>query len=202
MSTEAQIAANQANAQHSTGPQSAAGKAASSQNRRLHGLASGIANFAVAEGESQELYLTWARELRVEHQPSTATEEAIVERLAQHYWLQQRAIRLQNECFSSSEPDEKDLQRLAIYIRYATTHERAFHTCLADLLKLRAEKRKAEIGFESQKQKAEQHAYRKMVAEAETDLKITRAQCLKSADRRAQDAATAPATGFAAPKAA
>jgi hypothetical protein len=39
MSTEAQIAANQANAQHSTGPQSAAGKAASSQNRRLHGLA-------------------------------------------------------------------------------------------------------------------------------------------------------------------
>ena len=39
MSTEAQIAANRANAQHSTGPQSAAGKAASSQNRRLLGLA-------------------------------------------------------------------------------------------------------------------------------------------------------------------
>ncbi|HEY3454684.1 MAG TPA: hypothetical protein VGK64_08800, partial [Bryobacteraceae bacterium] len=38
-----------------------------------------------------------------------------------------------------------------------TTHERAFHKCLNELLRIRAEKRKQEIGFESQKRKQEEH---------------------------------------------
>ena len=53
MSTEAQIAADRANAQHSTGPQSAAGKAASSQNRGLHGLA--LSGLRVMRPEQQTL---------------------------------------------------------------------------------------------------------------------------------------------------
>ena len=46
---------------------------------------------------------------------------------------------------------------MALFLRYQSTHERAFHTCLNDLLKLRAEKRKNEIGFESQKREQEEH---------------------------------------------
>ena len=46
-------------------------------------------------------------------------------------------------------------------MRYKTTHTRAFHKCLNDLLKLRAEKRKAEFGFEAQKVESERHEMRK-----------------------------------------
>ncbi|MDQ2776436.1 MAG: hypothetical protein M3Y57_16200, partial [Acidobacteriota bacterium] len=43
--------------------------------------------------------------------------------------------------------------------RYQTTHDRAFHKCLNQLAKLRADKRKEQIGFESQKrQQAAQEA--------------------------------------------
>jgi hypothetical protein len=47
---------------------------------------------------------------------------------------------------------------VALCLRYQSTHERGFHKCLNALLKLRAEKRKAEIGFESQKHKNEEQA--------------------------------------------
>ncbi len=45
----------------------------------------------------------------------------------------------------------------SLFLRYQTTNDRAFHKCLDQLLKLRAEKRKEQDGFESQKrQEAEQ----------------------------------------------
>jgi hypothetical protein len=50
-------------------------------------------------------------------------------------------------------PTCDDEKQLALYIRYQTTHERNFHKCLNDLLRVRAEKRKQQIGFESQKHK-------------------------------------------------
>jgi hypothetical protein len=43
----------------------------------------------------------------------------------------------------------------SLYLRYQTAHHRAFHKSLNGLLKLRAEKRKAEIGFEAQERKNE-----------------------------------------------
>jgi hypothetical protein len=77
--------------------------------------------------------------------------------MAQHYWLAQRALNLQQLCFDESGVDEK---RLALYLRYQTTHERAFHKCLNDLLKLRAEKRKEQNGFVSQQHKEADQARR------------------------------------------
>ena len=44
-----------------------------------------------------------------------------------------------------------DAEALALFIRYENTYNRAFSTALKDLLRVRAEKRKAEIGFEAQK---------------------------------------------------
>ena len=152
MSTPAQIAANQANAQHSTGPKSAEGRAASSQNNFRHGLTCGI--FFVTDWENQKDYDNLHLELAREHAPQTPTEELLVEKLAQSYWLRQRAIRLQRMCTQESAIfDGASEKQLALFIRYQTTHDRAFHAALNALLKLRAEKRKAEIGFESQKQK-------------------------------------------------
>jgi hypothetical protein len=151
MSTEAQIRATQENAQHSTGPKTEEGKAASSRNNFRHGFTGG---FHLLPTENQSQFAGLLESLRNEHKPSTITEAMLVESMAQSYWLVQRAIAFQNECLADTGlfPEEQHRQ-LAVYLRYQTTHQRAFHGSLNDLLKLRAEKRRAEIGFESQKQK-------------------------------------------------
>ncbi len=75
-------------------------------------------------------------------------------------------------------------------LRYQTTNDRAFHACLNALLKLKAEKRKVKIGFESQKhkeaeetrrqsnenRKQELHQWAVLLAEA----KVTHQQVLTS----------------------
>jgi hypothetical protein len=151
MSTPAQIAANQKNSQLSTGPKSEEGKAASSKNNFRHGFTGA---FAILPWEKQEDFNTLLDELRAEHQPATITETLLVERMAQSYWLSQRAIKLQQiSCFHDETDSAEREKKLALYLRYQTTHDRNFHKSLNDLLKLRAEKRKAEIGFESQEAK-------------------------------------------------
>jgi hypothetical protein len=149
MSTQAQLAANRENAQHSTGPTSAAGKEASSKNAVRHGLAGHA--FVLLEWEHTEDFDGLHQALRDEHQPATVTEQLLVEKMAQHYWLSQRAQTLQTVTMMDR-PFESDVQqRLAPYIRYQAHYDRLFQRALHDLLKLRAEKRKAEIGFVSQK---------------------------------------------------
>ncbi|HEX4230497.1 MAG TPA: hypothetical protein VHZ07_17610 [Bryobacteraceae bacterium] len=171
MSTTAQIAANQANAQHSAGPVTEAGKAASSQNRRIHGF---TGRFGLMKDENGEEYTALIKALIDEHKPATVTESILVEKMAQHFWTAQRAIRLQSISFGNVEHPRE----LALYLRYQTTHDRAFHKCLSDLLKLRAERRKAletekkaEIGFESQKRKEELHEARVRLLNAQAENK-------------------------------
>ena len=43
--------------------------------------------------------------------------------MAQSYWLEQRAIRLHNDCFTAEGIDER---RLSLFLRYQTTYNRAF----------------------------------------------------------------------------
>jgi hypothetical protein len=156
MPTTAQITANTANAQHSTGPKTEAGKAASSLNHLSHGL-TGTA-FTVLDWEDQNAFNTLFSRLQSEHQPATVTEEILVEKMAQHFWLTQRAIALQATYFNSEIAPDNPEKQLALYLRYQTTHDRAFHKSLDRLLKLRAEKRKQEIGFESQERKRKEEA--------------------------------------------
>ena len=155
MSTSAQIAANRANSQLSTGPKTETGKAASSHNRIIHGLATDRTAFSLLPHESPEAYNELLLAFQHEHRPETQTEKVLVEGMARHHWLRDRAEWLETSCFQ--EDGSLDEKRLALFMRYRTTHERAFHKSLNDLLKLRAEKRKAEIGFESQKRVEEEH---------------------------------------------
>jgi hypothetical protein len=154
MSTEAQIAANRANAELSSGPKSEEGKAASSRNHLSHGLTYGNI-FFILPCESGEAYSILLANLHHEHRPTTETERILVDHMAQHHWLRCRAEALESGCFrDDGSINEKGL---ALYLRYRTSHECAFHKCLNELLKLRAEKRKTEIGFESQKRANEEH---------------------------------------------
>ena len=152
MSTDAQICANRENAQHSTGPVTESGKAASCQNNFRHGLAGG--SFSVLPHEDQDEFDALLCGLHAEHRPSTLTEQLLVQKMAQHYWLSQRALSLQDECATDEDLTlDQQQKQLALFLRYQTTNDRAFHKCLNDLLKLRAEKRRIEIGFESQRRR-------------------------------------------------
>ncbi|MBV9085116.1 MAG: hypothetical protein JOZ62_20770 [Acidobacteriaceae bacterium] len=157
MSTQAQIAANQANAQHSTGPRTEEGKAASCRNNFRHGF-TGAFNLLPSEDEDEFNALVTA--LRLEHNPSTPTENILVDKMAQHFWLTKRAQLLQDLAMAEDRAEVENERQFALFLRYQTTNDRAFHKCLDQLLKLRAEKRKAEIGFESQERKRNEESRR------------------------------------------
>jgi hypothetical protein len=155
--TEAQIAANRENATHSTGPRSEAGKAAVSQNRRTHGLNCTQETFTVLPCENQAGFDRLLQTLLDEQKPQNTVEEILVSGMAQHRWLLNRANRLQETCLDPQTGQITDQKLFALYLRYATTHERAFHKCMNDLVKLRKDERTAKIGFESNKRAADRH---------------------------------------------
>lgn len=168
MATEAQIAANQANSQHSTGPKTEAGKANSCQNNHRHGFTGA---FSLLSSEDPEAYQHLLAAFQHEHRPTTFTEQILVERLAQHHWLRARALEMQNATLDSPEEDAKATDRqLALYLRYQISNERAFSKCLSDLLKLRAEKRKEQIGFESHQLQQAEHSRKQSIENRKQDL--------------------------------
>ena len=187
MATPAQILANSQNAQKSAGAKTAAGKQASSQNRTTHGLASSLHNHETMyflEDENIENWKALFDRIVAEYKPQTETEVILVRRMAQHEWLRARALRLQSSCFP--EPEEEmhmmATEHFALYLRYQTTHDRAFYKALNELQKLREQRRKEQIGFESQK-RDEAAAIR---AEKTLNLRIQEFQIKKLRFERSQ----------------
>jgi hypothetical protein len=184
--TEAKLEANRANAQLSTGPRTADGRAISARNNFRHGFTGA---FCVLPDEDAAAFAQFADDLEAEHEPATPTEVLLVAGMARHHWLTQRALRLQDELFATGDLDDPGVQKqLALFIRYQTTNQRAFHRCLNDLLKLQKQRATEERGFESQKQKqaAEQrridadhraqqlHELNKVLAQLRIDTEDTR----------------------------
>jgi hypothetical protein len=125
LATEKQIAANRANAKHSTGPRTAAGKLKSSRNAYRHGLSSSMPLDLPGAAEVNLI----ARELAGEHAADDRLASAADFASAQMQLLRIRAIRA-NE-FAKVDSDEsgnlKELGRLAAldrYERYALTKRR------------------------------------------------------------------------------
>ena len=118
--------------------------------------------FSFLPNEDPAQYEALVAGLREEHQPTTLTENLLIEKLAQHFWLQQRANRLADLA--------KDDKQFSVFTRFHATHDRAFHKCLDQLAKLRAERRKNEIGFESQKHKQAEEARKQELHEARVRL--------------------------------
>jgi hypothetical protein len=146
----AQLTANRANSQSSTGPKTETGRAISSQNRTTHGLARHNGTFVLLSSEDPIGFESLKASLTEEHQPSTETESILINTMAESHWLANRAQTLQNTCFDPQTGQITDAQMFSLYLRYQTTHTRAFHKSLNDLLKLRAERRKQQNGFEAQ----------------------------------------------------
>jgi hypothetical protein len=181
----AQLAANQANAQLSSGPSTPEGKAISSQNNFRHGLTQTEGDLVLLEGESKEAYLKSLAGFQKEWNPATETEHDLVERLATRRWLRRRAMKLQNQ-FLAPDGTITNEKQYALYRRYETQHERAYNKALSDLMRLRALHLREQNGFESQKRKDEIHAfkikalkdreYRNQLAVLEAEARLTLAQ--------------------------
>jgi len=86
MPTQNQIEANRANATHSTGPQTPAGKARASQNARKHGFTA--SSFAVVRLEELDCIARLKADLIACYQPVNSQELFAIERIA----LAQQAI--------------------------------------------------------------------------------------------------------------
>ena len=170
MSTAAQINANQINAQKSTGPTSMAGKESSSQNRRTHGLGG---KFTVLPTENQAEFEALLQYFDNDYKPSVASEIVLVEKMAESRWLTERALRLQNTCFDPSTGEIAGEKKFALYQRYFTTHNNAFHKAMNDLLKQRKQKHEMYIGFEREKRSREAHPFKIAIR----DLEIGQREC-------------------------
>jgi hypothetical protein len=94
MSTEAQVKANQQNSQKSTGPRTAQGKAAVSQNAVKHGL---FSSEAVVKGENEADFDLFSDKLLAELAPVGALESMLAERFVSLSWRLRRAERMQNQ---------------------------------------------------------------------------------------------------------
>ncbi len=127
---------------NSTGPKTTEGKAVSCLNRLKHGLTGA---FRLLEFESQSQWTELAEALRSEHAPATPTETLLVDRMAEHVWLSQRAQRLQDAALLAI-----DDKTFALYCRYQTTNDRGFHRCLSELRAIRRERQRSSRQFESQ----------------------------------------------------
>ena len=99
MSTEAQINANRQNAQKSTGPKTAEGKAAVSQNAVKHGLFAAEAVISVENPAEYELY---REQFLAELLPIGMLESMLAERIVSLGWRLQRAERIQNEVIDNT----------------------------------------------------------------------------------------------------
>src|SRR6185437_2042244 len=97
-SKKTRAAVNRANAQKSTGPKSEQGKTVSSQNSFKHGLYS---KSVLIPGEDPARFEACRADLAAEHRPVGATEEILVDEIAQHYWRMKRYRALEVQMYKS-----------------------------------------------------------------------------------------------------
>jgi hypothetical protein len=98
MATEAQIEANRANAQKSTGPRTPEGKAVVSQNALTHGL---LARAGVIPGEEVHEFEAHREGLRKQLKPGSPLEEVLAERVVDLSWRLKRAGRDQEVAYAA-----------------------------------------------------------------------------------------------------
>jgi hypothetical protein len=136
MSTSpAQLAANAANAQHSTGPRTSEGKNRSSQNASKHGLTA--REVVIAPGEQEEFDHLVA-DCQADVKPQGAIQQTLFNQLVAAAWNLRRIRRMEAElCAGASYQDllaNEDLQhQLDRLARHHTRIERSFHRSLKEL---------------------------------------------------------------------
>ncbi len=168
--SEARQAASRENGSHSQGPKTVETRATSAQNHTTHGLARHInGTFKLLTSEDPAGFEAFKNNLTKEHSPSTETECLLVNTMAESHWLADRAQRLQNTCLHHDTGEIANDKKFALYLRYETTHRRAFYKAITELQKLRSETRKAGLGFEAEENKKYEKLRKTLKEEAENE---------------------------------
>jgi len=133
MATAAQIIANQTNAQASTGPVTEAGKAASSQNARTHGLSAAALHIPEHERAEYEAHRAW---LINDIDPVGGIENDIFKNLLDASWRLRRIQHLEDDIFQN-EPNPLDnpeaIKKLNLLTRYRAAAERSYYKALKQI---------------------------------------------------------------------
>ena len=149
MATPAQITANRANAQKSTGPRSAEGKSASRFNALKHGI---DASSPVIPGEDPAEYESLAIEYVEEYRPRSASEFFHLETMIRAEWLKRRLETVETDLYRTimtESPDnslaaallaESPAAKLLLRIqRQIAAFERTWHRANNEFRRARAE---------------------------------------------------------------
>jgi hypothetical protein len=154
MATANQIAANRVNAQRSTGPRTAAGKAAAAGNARKHGM---LAKEVLAMGEDRAGFALLSQRLRQALAPEGGLEEALCTRIVACLWRLRRMVRLEASMVANEDAldrtsllargwlrhDEADW--LQLFSQYETRLDRMLHRALHELQRLQAQRAGADV---------------------------------------------------------
>jgi hypothetical protein len=133
MASAAQITANQANAQHSTGPVTPEGKARVSQNALRHGL---TAKHLVIRDDEREDFHSLQQALLTELAPQGPIETITFHELIHAAWNLQRFRRIETELSSAGPGDfasNENSAALDRLTRYQARAQRAYYRALAEL---------------------------------------------------------------------
>ena len=144
MATPAQALANLANAQHSTGPRTAEGKATSASNGTTTGLTS---RTTFIRPDEQEEFDELKVDLLEELQPGGHLQNHLFDRILHATWNLRRChgleAKLQEEAFSKGLDDATEDDELAARLdrlyRYKKMHESSHRKALAELRLLQTE---------------------------------------------------------------
>jgi len=133
---------NRANAQHSTGPRTEAGKHRSSQNALRHGL---TAQTAVLPSEDLAAYEQHCRQFRDEYKPATPTETQLVRELADTSWRLNRIPLLETEILTqSTDSPQSTIEALAQLGLHSSRLSRQFQKTLDQLRAIQSERHRQE----------------------------------------------------------
>lgn len=139
MATAAQILANQANAQHSTGPRTEAGKAAVSQNARTHGLTA--KSFIIAPGQEPE-FAEFSENLRAEFQPEGHYQDFLFRQILLNAWNMERCTQAEAALHTDGTDPllvAANAAQLKLLVLYRGRAERSFSQSVKELRRVQTE---------------------------------------------------------------
>jgi len=169
MLTPAQLDANRANAQHSTGARTPEGKSTVSHNALKHGLS---AKYVPLSESERPQFEALEANLRDEIKPSGALQESVFQDLAAAAWKRSVVNRLLAEASSSTESffDGEPSDRVRKLQRHKADQDRAFHKSLRLLKELQTnEQLRASLAAEHQPGLAD---YAKITKQTQTQARF------------------------------
>jgi len=143
--TNNRAAANRANAQHSTGPQTGAGKKRSSLNALRHGLTGCV---IVLPSEDAAAYQRHTQEFCEEYQPKGPAENYLVQTIADTTWRLKRVTSIEAGLLTAPAATVEDLHEQTRALSNLSIYEqrlwRQFEKAVKELREIQAERREQE----------------------------------------------------------